>query len=307
MATTDITYVNASDFNASDLVIPAPIIKKDAAGKDKFRAYINNSAGRNVAYLGPQIYTPFGVTDFKDNGKFALQACVASANDQDPAAVEEVKRWEAELIKVDEAMKGWARANWDKIPCFKKSPSDDILEEKYSSIVRISDDPKYPTNKIKFSFGMTTWNAKLKDDEGNLIPEDQFVPSPLFEVYDDQGSQIKVKSLAELPEVIPKGTRFRTCFTMSIWCVASTGFGVKLNISTIEITRRTGIVRPIGNPFQERSKTAATTTSAPVVPYVSNFAKPTTTAAAPEPVKETKAPDSDDDVQEDDDDEDDDE
>lgn len=302
---TEIVYVVPTDFKAEDMVITTPSSKKNKAGKEQWRAYINSNVARSVAYFTPRIYTPFGVSDYEGDGKFKLQACIAAADDQDQDAVNEVAAWQAELLKVDEAMKGWAKVNWEKIPCFKKAPSDEMIEEKYKPIVNVSDNAKYPTNKLKFNFGMTAWNENTKDEDGNPIAEDHFVPAPTFEVYDDQGNKIEVGSLSELPGIIPKGTRFRVCFTMSIWCVGTTGFGVKLNVQTIEISRRSGAVRPTGNPFQERSKKPAAESS-----YSSKFAA---SAAAPAAVKpaaaaaaaakpaataapaKTQAPDSDDD------------
>jgi len=273
--------VSAADFKSDLLQVTKPKTSKGKDGSSRFNAYLNYNKARYVYPTTPLLKAPFGVSDYQGDGKFKMQLSIEAA-DSDEEKV--CSAWLEELRAVDEAMINWGMENWEQIPCFKKKPSRDVAEDKYSSIVKEPEEGSAYAPKLKCGFGMTRWYEGLKDENDEVIAEDDFVSEPNFEIYSATGEQINISDLSELPSVIPPGSLVRLCFSMKIWSLAATGFGLSLNALTLQVTPNHSANLKGVNPFAESSAPAS-------VPYED--------PDAPEEDDDEEVPDSDEDEEDD--------
>ncbi len=228
------------EFDYKKIQITNPTNKKTDNGTF-FAAYFNYDNKPSVYLKTPQSKTPFGCNDFKGDNKYKLQLDI------------EDTEWLDHFRNIDILMIEWALKHWKEIPCFKKKPSRDMVEDKYNGFVKEPEADTAYAPKMKFSFTTTRWNDKLKDENDEPISQDAFKPKPNFEIYSSDGTEVVIKRVSELPEVIPRGSHVRMCFEMKIWSMAATGFGVTLKALTMQVTK-SDYAKPTGNIWAESPK-----------------------------------------------------
>jgi len=245
--------VQHEDFDANKLQVTKPKNKKGNDGKNRFSAFLNYNKQRYLYPATPLLKAPFGASDFNGDGKFKMQLSIEAADSDEEKSC---AAWLDQLRAVDEAMIEWGIANWEEIPCFKKKPSREMAEEKYSGIVKEPEEGSTYAPKLKCSFGMTRWHKNLKDENDEPIAEEDFASEPNFEVYSSTGEQIQIKDVSELPTVIPKGSLVRLCFQLKIWSLPATGYGLSLSALTLQVTA-SNFEKPKGNIWAEASSAPA--------------------------------------------------
>lgn len=205
--------VRTSDFVPSNVSFGE--VKKTEYGGLQVR--VNNKVGEsvtpNLTYQTPKMRAPFGAFVSQMEGdtteKYYLELSFGGESPLVAAAHEKLQALDE--IMLEEGIKNSQK--WFG----KKNISKELADDKYSECVRRYKDPETKEHTGKFP---DTFRVKIpKTNEG----------VPLVEVYDNNKQRIVVNSMAELLELVPKGSFVKALVQCSnVWVTAKYGLGWRL-------------------------------------------------------------------------------
>jgi hypothetical protein len=257
--------VSYNNLNAESFTIAPP--KKNKDGKlmisMKFKGINPNG------YETPYLRAPFGLSRYEKDGNITWSVPLVGEA-KDPETQEEVTQFFATLEAIDQVFLNYGVENGAVMfPVKGKAPSKELIESKYSPLVKVRPDgSRFFTLKFADLGNSKPYHLKEREDrvatlteriseenededdrnairdlltergllaeDGTVtIPDDEF-PNVLF--YRPDGSEVMIFSYDDLAEAMPekKSCFGRYIFTLRPW-VTNVGFGLKPTIMQMEV------------------------------------------------------------------------